>query len=469
MRVLLAKPTVKPEHYYGKSKGLMLVENFIPSLGLGYLAAVLVENGRDVKIHDPVLPQGVEPIAAAVEEWRPDVLGLSVFTPHVASLPHLFELLERISHRPFIVMGGSHVSALPLESMDKYPADLCVVGEGEMTLLEIIGRLDSGDRDLRNIPGTVYRESGESRLAQARPYIEDLDRLPFPARDLMPPLSEHRPTPVSLRRKPLGSMITSRGCPHKCTFCDRSVFGRYYRCRTPENVIAEMRELTDKYGAREIRFFDDDLAIDRERAVELARLIFKERKVPWSCFLSARNADLELLQLFRNAGCWQVLMGLESGVDSVLRRLKKPTTLKLSRQAVNNANRAGLRIRADFISGTPGETIDEMWETFRFAKQLKIDFAHFCKFLPYPGSEIHANLAAAGHKFDYEANWSDSDNSSTQYVPDGIDPDDYARFLDRAYKRSYFRPGFVLRRLLRIRSLTELGGHIKGFLAALLL
>lgn len=470
MKVLLAAPTVAESENLGRSRSLGLVSNYIPSLGLGYLAACLRADGVEARIWNPVVPEPVGRLAGVVSEWQPDVLGLSVFTPHVRSLPRLFELLKSNRPAPFTVVGGPHVSALPVETMRRYPADIGVIGEGEETLPEIVRRLREGGPAPRGTPGTVFRSGEEIALAPPRPPIEPLDSLPYCARDLMPPLRAHRPTPASVRRLPLAVLITSRGCPYRCTFCDRAVFGNNYRTHSPEYVVGEMKDVVHRHGAREVRFFDDDIAVDRARALRLAELIAGSGpRVPWTCNLSAAAADPELFRAFRRAGCWQVLFGLESGSERVLRALKKPTTLGKSARAVRLALEAGLRVRADFIVGTPGETIAEMWETVRFAIRLDPDMAHFNKFVPFPGTEIHADLARAGRVFDYERNWSDSDNANLVYAPDGVDPDTYRDFLDRSYRAFYLRPRYVLRRLSRIRTWTEFAGHVRGLFAMLFL
>jgi len=470
MKIILAIHTVDNRVYMGRTYSMRFADNFIPSLGLGYIAAVLVKMGHEVRIHNPVVPDKVERIADAVREWRPDILGLSLFTPHIRSVGSLLEILENTGRKPFTIAGGPHTSALPEETLRRYPIDIGVFGEGEETLSDIVKRLENGNGGLESIPGTVCRSNGIVIKNRARPLIQPLDSIPPPARDLMPPLKTHRPTPASIRKLPLAVMLTSRGCPYKCAFCDRAVFGASYRTHSPEYVLNEMREVTGKYGAREIRFFDDDLAIDRNRAAAIAEMIVSRgMKIPWTCNLSAKAADPELFRLFRKAGCWQVLFGLESGSDRILKKLKKHTSTSTSERAVRLALESGLRVRADFLVGTPGETIGEMWETVSFAIKLNVDFAHFNKFVPFPGTEIHNSLLKEGREFNYDENWSDTDISNIVYLPDGVDINEYRDFLRKAYITFYLRPSYILRRLSRIRTWTEFASHVKGMLALIFL
>jgi radical SAM superfamily enzyme YgiQ (UPF0313 family) len=466
----LTKATIPVPEYYGRSRSVRWVDNFVPSLGLGYLAAVLREDGFEVRIHDPVVPEGVHEIERMVREWRPELAGISVFTPHVRSLRDLLPKLGELRCRPRVVLGGSHVTALPLGTLEKHAADAGVVGEGEETLLEVARAVRRGDKSLSKIDGLVLRENGTVCRTGPRALIRSLDRIPFPARDLMPAIWKTRPTPASLRRVPLGVMITSRGCPFGCRFCDRSVFGRTYRKRSIENCAGEIDELINRYGAREIKFFDDDIAIDREHLVGVAGIMRSlPRKTPWTCQMNAVHGDTPVFRDIRRSGCWQVLFGLESGDQRGLERLGKPASLEQSVRAVRAALAAGLRVRADFIVGTPGESLEDMDRTVRFAKDLNVDFAHFNKFMPFPGTDFHKELVRRGAVFDYDENWSDSDNSVVRFVPDGVDPVQYRRFLDRATRNFYLRPRYLVRRLLRIRTLTELKAHVRGLAAVLFL
>jgi len=469
VRILLTIPTVDNRSYMGSSYSMRFADNFIPSLGLGYLAASLAKRGHEVKIHNPVVPESVERIVEEAERWRPDAIGLSLFTPHMRSVRELFNALGEAGRRPAMIAGGPHMSALPEDTMLRHPFDVGVVGEGEETVCEIAERIDRKE-GFEGVAGTAIRADGGVVFGPARPLIDPLDRIAPPARDLMPPLRTHRPTPASIRRFPLAVMITSRGCPYGCAFCDRAVFGATYRAHSPEYVMTEMEETVSKHGAKEIRFFDDDIAIDRDRAETLAEMmIARGARTPWTCNISAKAADPALMKLFKRAGCWQVLFGLESGSDRVLKKLRKHTTTEMSESAVRAALAAGLRVRADFIVGTPGETMDEMWRTVMFAKKLNVDFAHFNKFVPFPGTKIHAELARSGRSFDYEENWSDTDASNIVYLPDGASPREYSEFLSGSYKSFYLRVSYIVRRLSRIRTFTEFASHVKGMAALLFL
>ncbi|MEW6201597.1 MAG: cobalamin-dependent protein, partial [bacterium] len=175
MKVLLALPSIEDREFLGKSRSMRLVGNYIPSLGFGYLASYLRRENVDVMIHNPIIPGHVGEIANVVEQWKPDILGLTAITSHVRSITPLLKILNDKNLHPIIILGGVHITALPEETMRSYAVDLGVVGEGEITLVEIVKRYRDGDKELQNIPGTVFRSNGGIKLAPSRPFIYPLD------------------------------------------------------------------------------------------------------------------------------------------------------------------------------------------------------------------------------------------------------------------------------------------------------
>jgi anaerobic magnesium-protoporphyrin IX monomethyl ester cyclase len=353
---------------------------------------------------------------------------------------------------------------MPYQVMQEGPFDIGVIGEAEETILELARHIEEkGAEGLGHIRGIIFREGGRVIINPRRGFIEDLDQLPFPARHLLPHLSRYSPTPASYRRLPLGIMITSRGCPQQCTFCDRSVFGNAYRQRSTNNVLAEAEELINKHGAKEIRFFDDCFTLDKERAYNLCSGL-KKLKVPWTCLTTVNSVTKELLQEMRAAGCWQVLFGLESGDEKMLRILRKGATLKQNINAVRWAKDSGLSVRADFIIGTPAETEESLKKTLDFTLKMDLDYAHFNKFVPYPGTTIYHDLINNGYNFDFKHGSSITDNTSFLYIPQGMKRVGYYKsFINYAHRRFYLRLGYILKRLFSIMTLEEFKGQIKGF------
>ena len=468
MKIILINPPFEDEYSVGGSKSIKYVLNVIPPLGLAYLAAALEKEGFSVKIIDGFVDNiNVSEIASD----SPDIVGISAATPTFNSTLSIAKKIKAVLPSAIIVLGGAHITAMPFEAMSCGTFDIGVIGEGEEILLEIArslrGRSKATDEAISGVKGIIFREGGHLITTPTREAIKDLDSLSFPARHLLPSLSCYRPTPASYRLLPLGVMITSRGCPQQCSFCDRAVFGSSYRFRSAENVLAEADELIGKYGAREIRFFDDCFALNRQRTSQICAGLRKRKDIiPWTCLTTVGSVTKELLQEMKASGCWQVLYGLESGSDRMLKLLNKGASLEQNIQAVRWANEAGLSVRADFIVGTPGETEETLRETLDFALKMRLDYAHFNKFVPYPGTELYEKLRGEGFSFDFGRGSSITDNQSFQYIPETIADKDYYRgFINYAHKRFYLRPGYMLKRIFSLRTATELCGQVKGFLA----
>jgi len=465
VKVLLIDVPFELQEAAGDSGAIL---NVIPALGLAYLAAAAEKEGHDVRILDCARGLGWETIRSAAREMRPDVVGMSATTLTFKNAIQCAQVLRDVLPEATLIVGGPHPTADPEQAAASQAFDFLVLGEGEVTFVELLRHLGSrADRRIDDIAGLAFWRDGGTVITSPRERIDTLDSVPFPARHLLPPLTAYHPTPASFRKLPLAHIITSRGCPTRCNFCDRSIFGTRYRARSAENVLAEVEEVVSRHGAREIRFFDDTFTLNRNRLEAICRGLRGFRPaLPWTCLTKVNCVDLDMLRMIREAGCWQVLFGLESGDDRVLASLGKETTVAQNRQAVAWAYEAGLRVRADFIVGTPAETIESLENTLRLARELPLDFAHFNKFIPFPGTEFYRQLTGQGYRFDFNSTLDfELDHDVLVYVPPALSAEAYRRFLDKAYRAFYLRPSYLVRRLLGIRTLTELRAQIQGFFA----
>lgn len=497
MKVLLVDPPFGAEEVGGERGSFAAVRNIIPALGLAYLAAVAEAAGHEVRIVDCARGGGLAALTEELRAFPAQVVGVTATTPTFANACAVARVAKAEVSGTITVCGGPHPTVMPAAALAAGCFDYLVCGEGELTFVELltflaeknehavgtvdgaVGTVDapvetvgtacpgssSGEvkrQSVDEIAGLAFLRNGAVVQTVPRPLIDDLDSLPHPARHLLPPLTAYAPTPASYRHLPLAHIMTSRGCPSRCKFCDRGIFGESFRARSAADVLAEVDEVIERGGAREIRFFDDTFTLDRKRlAAILAGM--QERKIPWTCLTKVNAVNPELLAEMAAAGCWQVLYGLESGDDEVLASLGKGTTVAENRQAVLWASEAGLRVRADFIVGTPHETMESLERTVRFALSLPLDFAHFNKFVPFPGTEFYRQLVEEGHRFDFSGSSSTLDHDALVYVPPAIPEAQYRTFLDSAYRRFFLRPTFILRRLFAMRTMTELWGHVKGF------
>ena len=467
MKVMLINPPFDEALSVGGTRSMKYVLNTIAPLGLAYLAAVAERDGHEAVIVDCALGVGLDELCRRAAEYEPQVLGLTCTTPSLVSAVTAATALRQAVPKARIVIGGAHVTASPAQTMLKGAFDAGVVAEGEETFAELLRVWsEDWDADLSDVAGLVLPDEDEPWLTEPRSLIKDVDRIPYPARHLLPPLSDYHPTPASYRRLPLGVLMTSRGCPSKCTFCDRAIFGSTYRARSVDSVMGEIKELIGRYGAREIRFFDDTFTQHRKRVFEICERLTKlRRRIPWTCLTKAAAVTSEMLQAMKEAGCWQVLYGLESGDDEMLKRLRKGNTVEMNERAVRWAQEAGLEVRGDFIVGTPGETVESFNRTVQFAVDLGLDYAHFNKFVPLPGTELYEELVDQGYEFDFEDACSILDHAALLYVPDSMTPDEYRDLLDGAFRRFYLRPSYMAKRLSRIRTLDQAQGQFYGFLA----
>lgn len=471
MKILLIDPPFYEETALGKGKGssMRLVQNVIPSLGLGYLAAVLEKNSHSVRIIDCTLGITHEKLRSVLEaSEEADIIGITATTPTFESAKIVAKIVRDIFKDSLIVIGGVHVTSLPEAALKEGCFDLGVLGEGEYTFLELVQRFEKeGKASFRDIKGLAYREDSKIFVNERRPFIQDLDELPFPARHLLPPLSSYRPTPASYKRLPVGVLMSSRGCPYRCAFCDRSVFGTRYRMRSVENILNEVEELINKYGAREIRFFDDTITIKKKKLFELVDRM-KERgiKVPWTAQSRVDAITPEVLKKLKEGGCWQLLVGVESGDDRMLQIMNKGVTVAQNARAVELMNKYKMGIRADFLVGVPGETRESLKKTLDFALTHDLDYAYFNKFVPFPGIELTRILQEKGYKFDLTKGSSILDiESNIIYVPEDLTEAEFRGFLKSVHKKFYLRPFYILKRLLSIKTFDQLWGHIKGFFA----
>jgi len=353
-------------------------------LGLAYVAAYLEKFGYKVECLDAVA-EGLttRDVLKKITRSKPRFLGLSVLTP---AAPNAYRIARQAKELGVTtIMGGIHPTALPAEALEN-GADFVVIGEGEVTVAELIEAIDC-NRNVDTVRGIAYTRNGSIGTTDPRPPIDELDKLPFPAREMFP----LRKYPRIERASPGGEIMSSRGCPYSCLFCSsRLVHGRKFRARSPQNVVDEIDEIVQKFRIRRIGFLDDTFTINKERVVRICDLI-RERglDIEWYCETRVDLVDRELLQKMKNCGCFLIEYGVESGSERVLRRIKKGITLDQTRRAFAMTKEVGIRTRADFMIGNPTETKEDAKETLKLAIELDPWRASFSIVTPLPGSELY--------------------------------------------------------------------------------
>ena len=375
----------------------------IPPLGLASIAACLREAGVEVEILD----LGVErlsgrALARRIGRARARLVGISIHTETRFESFALARAVRLASPTAFIVCGGPHATLAPAETLTGAGAfDAAVLGEGEETLVELARALESG-RPVSSVRGLAFLEGGRYAETGRREGIDPLDRLPLPARDLLP-WDRYRfsfATPEG-ERLPGAHLVTSRGCPHGCEFCAAApLWGRRVRARSAEKVIEELAELAGRWGARAFWFYDDTFTASRARVEAIARGMIESKLVrPWFCEIRAEGVDRELLSLMREAGCRRVGLGVESASAELVRRVKgRGASVERSREVLAWCGELGIRAHPFFILSLPGETRAQAEETLAMARACRaeghepaVSVLHV-----YPGTPLEARARELG-------------------------------------------------------------------------
>ncbi len=345
----------------------------MPPLGIAWLAAVLRENGfKNVSLIDSVINQySYEDIIGLVKKNVPDIFGLSFGTQ---SRFKAFELI-RIIRKNFpgvpVVVGGPHPTLTADDILKNVPEiDIVCRGEGENTFLDLVKTLEKKG-NLKDVKGISFRnENGEIIHNQAREPIEDLDSLPFPARDLLP-IDKYQQT-IPLSSKICTSMITARGCPYSCVYCSTSEqWGHKIRHRSPDNVVDEIEHLMKTYKLDGVGFFDDVFTMDKKRVIAICRKILERKlNVSWWCEARANTIDKEMVDWMKRAGCEHISMAIESGSDKILKNINKAITVAQGVEASKIIKAAGIKLKVFFMHSLPGETREDIRKTVFLSRYL---------------------------------------------------------------------------------------------------
>ena len=436
-----------------------------PPMGLALIAAVLEKAGYPVSMVDAnALNLPLDAITPLVRDA--DIVGLTAMTPSINIALTTARHLKKTYPNLTIILGGAHATLLPEETLAAAPEiDFIVRGEGEETILKLLPALEN-KQPLDGIPGISYRKEGKIISNPPPPNLIDLNSLPFLAYHLLP-WQKYKPHPPHGRALPFAVIITSRGCPYHCAYCSKPIFGRAFRAQTPERVIEEIIYYQKQFGIRELAFYDDVFTLDRKRAHAIAdEMIKRGIKLHWSCETRVNLVDKELLLHLKQAGCYAISYGIESGSPKILEAIDKGITLEQVTKAVGWSREAGLQTIGYFMIGSPGESPETIRQTIEFAKQLKLDFAQFAVTTPFPGTKLYELYMNGGHKADIP--WDSfmyagtGEGPSPVFESDDLNREDILRWAKRAYKAFYFRPSYSWQRLRQTTSLGDLKVGIKG-------
>lgn len=420
MRILLVWPPMT----------VYLPDPKIPSpslpLGLAYIAAVLEKENYYVRILD-ALALGVnriekghgwlrcglgdDEIKGYVKNFDPDVVGISsMFTAYAQDVHNCARIVKEFNPDIPVVVGGAHASVNPEMILDRN-IDIVVKGEGEITLLELVNNLEN-EKTIFKIPGTVVRKKDKIFYNPKRPYIKDLDSLPFPARHLLPMevyMEHSEQYGEYIMRQPSLALITSRGCPRRCVFCSiHSVWGHTWRGRSAKNVVNEIEFLINRYRAREIAFLDDNLTLNKKRTMETCEEIIKrELDIKWCTpnGVALWALDKQVIKKMKESGCYRLTFGIESGSRETQKFIGKIINLDHARSLIKYANKIGLWTVCTFIIGFPYEKRDSIIDSIEYAINSDTDFALFYILGPFPGTPVYEIFKREGLLSKNNQNW----------------------------------------------------------------
>jgi len=404
-------------------------EDLTPAMGLAFIAAVLEKENYEVKILDVSAEDfnhvekiseetvriglSLEEIKKRVQEYNPDFVGVScLFSAQLRAMLDICKIVKEVSPKVPVAVGGPHPSALPEQSLKNSFIDYVVIGEGEYTFRDLLRKLRNSE-PVSDIDGFGWRENGKICVNPKTKFIEDINELPEPARHLLPMKTYfdiNLPQCGTSLRKPNTPIATSRGCTGNCVFCATTKFwGRRFRPFAVERVLDEMGHLIKEYGVREFQFIDDNLTLNKERAMKIFQgMIDRKLDVVWNTpqGIAIWALDEELLDKMKESGCYEITLAVESGDQDVLTHIiHKPTNLVKVEGIVKHAKKLGLIVKGYFVVGFPGEKKWQMQKTFDLAKRLKFDAAGIFIATPLPGTELYKICKENGYLrpgFDFE-------------------------------------------------------------------
>ncbi len=441
-RLLLILPHFSEKHHYGAMS--KVAPSLLP-VSLVYLAGYLEAQNYQVKIFDgQVETMNSHTITTAVNEFKPDVVGITCMTPMVVETHLAAKIVKSCQPSPMVVVGGIHPSILPEDVIKDKNIDVVVRGEGEITFHELLEALP--DNDLEHIQGLTYQNNDSIVHTPDRPLLDNLDILPLPARHLVNYNGYHQ-IPDAVFAEPLREILTSRGCPFQCIFCSaRFISGYKYRYHSPERVLEEVDLLVNKYNARQIAVLDDNFVVDIQRTIDICNGLLKRgyhKKLVWTTAARADQVDYDLMKLMKEAGFKLLSFGVETGSERLLQMICKGENKDHISSAVQNAHRAGLKVRGTLILGLPTETRQESLATIQWAKDLRLDFAKFSLATPYPGTPLYDIAIKQGMRTDDWSHFSSMAGFADYdpvFVPEGRTPAELKQLQKQAMRDFYLRP-----------------------------
>ena len=462
MKILLINPPTTKTIASIMPKDLEEDLDFLPPLGLMYIASYALKNtNHEVKILDcPVEDINYSDLTEKIKLEKPEVVGLTAMTFTLIDVILTAKIIKQINPNIKVVLGGPHVNIYPRETLANPEVDFLVLGEGEQVFTDLLKNINNLEK-LKQVSGLAFSDGKQIINTGKRDFITNLDQLPFPARHLTP---SKKYFSIIAKKNPTTTMFTSRGCPYKCLFCDRPHLGKIFRARSAENVVKELEEI-QSMGIKEVFIYDDTFTIDRQRVVDICNLILRRNiKLSWDIRARVNTVDEQLLYLMKQAGCERIHYGVEAGTEKVLNTLRKGITIAQVQKAFILTKKVKIETAGYFMIGSPGETLSDIKQTIRLAKQLFPDYVHFSVTTPFPATDLYfKGLNEGVIKKDH---WREfSKNPRPDFLPpaweENFTRQELFKILISAYKSYYLSLRYIVKRIKELRSWDNLKNNIK--------
>lgn len=449
IKVLFINPPVDFSVFYS-DMDLSDTKSSSPPIGILHLASMARKYGYQIKMVD-AHAEGlrVENIVEIVREFKPQYLCLTAMTIMIDASAVIAKAVKLEFPEVVTLIGGVHFTAEPIRTMEEYPQfDAGVVGEGEVALIDLLQA-----KDYSKVGSLVWRNGSEIVVNPRRSFFKDLDEFPFPAFDLVGDklFSHYRLSVFGTKHFHSIGLVSSRGCSGHCTFCDLGVVGRGYRIMTAPYLISHLNELHEKYQVNDLLFYDDMFTGNRKRLEDFCHAMI-EAGTPftWSCCSRVDFVQyLDIVGLMRDAGCHTIEFGVESGCQRILDSMRKNVTKDKIRHVIDQATKAGITTKANFILGHLGETHDSLEETIEFAKSLNVTYVQHTHLVPLPGSEIYETANKHGT---FDPSWSKMNTLLINFIPNGLTREDLVWYSKKFWRSFYCQPKIIFRELGRLKT-----------------
>lgn len=417
--------------------------NLMPPLGLASIAAYLTEKGVSVFIIDCYAhPDSLVKIKDLLLLEKPAFIGFSCTTSSFLDGVKIAGTAKSLLPGIKSVFGGVHMSALKEELLTDYDlVDFGIVGEGEESLYQLI---TSGGSQPESIEGLVFRATdGSAVFSGHRQQLIDLDSLPFPAYEKLAGYPETYKLPIfNYPKAPNSSCISSRGCPYACSYCDRSVFRRSFRYNSALYLYEHLKYLKERFHIRHINFYDDQFTFNRQRVEDFCELVMNSSlNMTFNCAVRADHIDLELLRMMKEAGCWMMSLGIETGDENLLSQHRQNVNLDMISEKIHTIKKAGIRVKGLLMMGLPGESEQSIKKSMDYVFSLPIDDINLAKFTPFPGSPLYKNIHELGT---FTEDWEKMDCMQFVFIPKGLTKKRLEELFIDYYRRHYSRLKILL-------------------------